>query len=290
MNESRPFLALFYMLGATASFTLMAVAGRELAGKLDTFEIMTYRSLMGVIVVVAIAYGRGMLGDIRARRMGLHFVRNLSHFAGQNLWFFAVALIPFSQLFAFEFSVPLWILIMAPFFLGERLTTVRVASAVVGFLGILLVARPDTATLSPGIIAAFFCAIGFAGASIGTKLLTRTETTMSIMFWLTTIQLGFGVIAAGYDFDVTLPNAETWPWVVAVGTCGLTAHYCITTAMKLAPATVVMPLDFARLPVISVIGMLFYDEPLLWMVFVGAVIIFGANYLNIRAEARKSQS
>ena len=128
----------------------------------------------------------------------------------------------------------------------------------------------------------------YAGASVGTKLLTRTETTMSIMFWLTTIQLGFGIIAAGYDFDIALPNAETWPWVAAVGVCGLTAHYCITTAMTMAPATVVMPLDFARLPVISVIGMLFYDEPLLWMVFVGAVIIFGANYLNIRAEARKA--
>ncbi|MGB0854589.1 MAG: DMT family transporter [Pikeienuella sp.] len=287
MNQSRPFLALAYMLGATASFTLMAVAGRELAGKLDTFEIMTYRSLMGVIVVVAIAYARGMLGDIRANRMGLHFVRNLSHFAGQNLWFYAVALIPFSQLFAFEFSVPLWILVMAPFFLGEKLTTVRVASALIGFVGILLVARPDTATISPGLIAAFLCAIGFAGASIGTKLLTRTETTMSIMFWLTTIQLGFGIIAAGYDFDMTLPNAETVPWVFAVGMCGLTAHYCITTAMTLAPATVVMPLDFARLPVISVIGMLFYDEPLLWMVFIGALIIFCANYLNLRAEARK---
>lgn len=288
MNESRPFLALVYMLGATASFTLMAVSGRELAGKLDTFEIMTYRSLMGVMVVVAIAYARGMLGDIRARRMGLHFVRNLSHFAGQNLWFYAVALIPFSQLFAFEFSVPLWILVMAPFLLGERLTKVRVASAVIGFIGILLVARPDTATISPGLVAAFLCAIGFAGASIGTKLLTRTESTMSIMFWLTTIQLGFGVLAAGHDLDIALPNAETWPWVLAVGLCGLTAHYCITTAMTMAPATVVMPLDFARLPVISVIGMLFYDEPLLWMVFIGAVIIFGANYLNIRAEARKN--
>lgn len=288
MNQSRPFLALAYMLGATASFTLMAVAGRELAGKLDTFEIMTYRSLMGVIIVVGIAYARGMIGQIRAHRMGLHFVRNLSHFAGQNLWFFAVALIPFSQLFAFEFSVPLWILVLAPFFLGERLTTVRVASAVIGFIGILLVARPDTATISPGIVAAFLCAICFAGASIGTKLLTRTETTMSIMFWLTTIQLVFGVLTAGYDLDVTLPTAEMWPWVIAVGICGLTAHYCITTAMTMAPATVVMPLDFARLPVISVIGMLFYDEPLLWMVFVGAVIIFGANYLNIRAEARKT--
>jgi drug/metabolite transporter (DMT)-like permease len=288
MNDSRPFLALVYMLGATASFTLMAVAGRELAGKLDTFEIMTYRSLMGVTVVVGIAYVRGMLGDIRAKRMGLHLVRNLSHFAGQNLWFYAVALIPFSQLFAFEFSVPLWILIMAPFFLGEKLTTVRVASALIGFIGILLVARPDTATLSPGLIAAFLCAIGFAGASIGTKLLTRTETTMSIMFWLTTIQLILGVLAAGYDFEITLPNAETWPWVIAVGFCGLTAHYCITTAMTMAPATVVMPLDFVRLPVISVIGMLFYDEPLLSMVFVGAVIIFAANYLNIRAEAQKT--
>lgn len=281
---SHPLAALGYMMGATLSFTLMAVAGRELAGALDTFEIMTYRSAIGFVIVLAVAAARGILWQIRARRMGLHLVRNVSHFVGQNLWFYAVALIPFSQLFAFEFSVPLWVALLAPVFLAERLTATRLAAAGIGFLGILLVARPDQMEVGPGVVAAFLCAIGFAGASIGTKLLTRTESAISIMFWLTLMQLVFGLACAGYDGDMALPDAASAPWVTVVAICGLAAHYCIAKAMALAPATVVAPLDFARLPIIAVVGMMFYDEPLVALTFAGAALIFAANWMNIRAE------
>lgn len=286
MTESRPLVALAYMMGATVSFTLMAVAGRELSGALDTFEIMTYRSAIGLVVVCAVAWARGLTGRIRARRMGLHFARNTTHFVGQNLWFYAVAIIPFSQLFAFEFSVPLWVALLAPFFLAERLTPTRVAAAGLGFVGILIVARPDVTRLDPGVLAALFAAFAFTGQSIMTKLLTRTEATISIMFWLTVMQLGLGLLAAGHDLDVALPRADNLHWVVVVGLCGLTAHYCITSALTHAPATVVTPLDFARLPIVSVVGMLFYDEPLALLVFVGAAIILAANFMNIRAETR----
>ena len=117
------------MMLATASFTAMAVAGRELSGVLDTFEIMTIRSAVGLLIVLTIAWARRMTGEIRVRRLRLHAFRNLSHFIGQNLWFYAVAIIPFSQLFAFEFSVPIWVALLAPFFLQEKLTRTRVAAA-----------------------------------------------------------------------------------------------------------------------------------------------------------------
>ncbi|MEM7270603.1 MAG: DMT family transporter [Pseudomonadota bacterium] len=288
MEQSRPLMALAYMMGATASFTFMAIAGRELAFQLSTFEIMTYRSMIGVVVVLIIAWARGLLPQIKARRPGLHAVRNLSHFAGQNLWFYAIGFISFAQLFAFEFSVPLWVALFAPLFLSERLTATRIAAAGIGFLGILIVARPDQLEIGPGLIAAFLCAIGFAGANIGTKLLTRTETTISIMFWLTALQLIYGLIACAIFTGLRAPTTAEWPWVAIVAVCGLTAHYCITSALSLAPATVVAPLDFARLPVIAVIGMLFYDEPLVALTFLGAAVIFGANYLNIRAEQRRN--
>lgn len=284
-EDSRPLVALAFMIGATAAFTLMAVSGRELAGRLDTFEIMTYRSLIGLAVVVAVAWGRGLTKDIHARRLKLHFLRNAFHFAGQNLWFFAVGLIPFSQLFAFEFSAPLWVALLAPVFLNEKLTRTRLFAAAIGFAGILLVARPDAAEISPGLIAALLAAFAFTGTAIATKLLTRTETTISIMFWLTSMQLVFGLICAGHDLDIRLPGPEELPWVIAVGVCGLLAHFCLTKALTYAPATVVYPLDFARLPVVALIGMMFYDEPLLPLVFLGAAIIFLANWLNIRTEA-----
>lgn len=278
--------AVLWMTGAIGSFSAMAVAGREIAIDLDTFEIMMYRSLIGLIIVCSLAHYFDTRREITTDRFGLHFVRNLAHFTGQNLWFYALTLIPFAQLFAFEFSVPMWVMLAAPFFLGEKLTKIRVASVITGFIGILIVTRPWLAGLAPGIIPAALCAIGFAATSIFTKKLTKTATITCIMFWLTSMQLIFGIIGAGYDGDIALPAATSIPWVFLIGCCGLLAHFCITRALQLAPASLVTPVDFCRLPIIATIGFIFYNEPLDIYIIGGAVLIFVANYINILSETR----
>ena len=135
---SAPLRAGMWMTGAMLSFTLMAISGRSLADRLDTFEIMTYRSLIGIIIVLTIAVYAGTLQQISTKRMGLHLIRNVFHFAGQNLWFFAVIYVPLSQLFVFEFSTPLWVAIFAPLILSEKLTLTRFSAAAIGFLVFLL--------------------------------------------------------------------------------------------------------------------------------------------------------
>lgn len=285
-TPAQPFKAAIYMLGALGSFSLMAVAGRELAATLDTFEIMMYRSFIGIVIVVSIAAGTGNLMQISTHRFGLHLFRNLLHFTGQNLWFFALVTIPFSQLFAFEFSSPLWVAILAPWVLGERMTKTRIGAFVLGFIGILIVARPQSSAISPATIAAALCAIAFAGTVISTKILSKTEPVTSIMFWLVSMQAVFGLALAGYDGQITVPTGSDVYWIALVGFCGLTAHFCFTTALKLAPATVVAPLDFLRLPLISVVGWLFYSEPLEALVFLGAGLVLWGNWMNIRAEQK----
>lgn len=119
-----------------------------------------------------------------------------------------------------------------------------------------------------------------------TRRLTRTASTACILFWLTVMQAVFGLVCAGIDGDIALPGLATWPWVVLIAIAGLVAHFCLTTALGLAPAPVVMPIDFARLPLVAVVGMLVYAEALDPFVFLGAAIIFGANYFNILRETR----
>jgi len=280
--------AALWMLGAIGSFSTMAVAGRELGPILDTFEIMMYRSFFGVIIVVALAFGSGTWREIKTDALGLHFIRNIAHFAGQNLWFYAVTVIPMAQLFALEFTSPLWVIVLAPFILGERMTRVRVTAAVMGFIGILIVARPDMDGINSGMIAAASCAIFFALVAMFTKRLTRSQSITCILFYLTVMQLVFGIICAGYDGDIALPGWSNMPLLVLIGICGLVAHFCITKALTIAPATVVVPIDFARLPIIAIVAMLFYGEALDIWVFVGAVIIFAGNYFNIWHETRKT--
>ena len=278
------------MSGAILSFTTMAVAGRAAAFDLDTFEIMFYRSCIGFLVVLAVSSVAGTRRQIRAQKLGLHFIRNLAHFSGQNLWFYAITVIPLAQVFALEFTSPLWVLLLSPFILGEKLTSARILAGILGFIGILIVARPSPESINPGIVTAALAAIGFALSALFTRRLTRTESITCILFWLTLMQIGFGLIAAGYDGDMALPSTQTLPWLVLIGFAGLLAHFCLTSALAIAPATVVVPIDFIRLPAVAIIGALVYGEALDLWVFVGALVIFGANYWNIWMETRAKRA
>jgi len=280
--------AALWMMGSITSFSAMAVAGRELGGHLDTFEIMMYRSLVGVITVFTLASFYGTWGQINRRNFGIQIGRNLAHFTGQNLWFYAVTVIPLAQVFALEFTSPLWVIVLSPFILGERLTKVRALAAVLGFVGILCVARPTIAGLNAGVITAASSAIFFALTIMLTKRLTRTQTITCILFYLTVTQLVFGVVMAGYDGEIAVPDTAQMPLLLLIGIAGLLAHFCLTNALSIAPATVVVPIDFVRLPLIAVIGMLVYAEALDIWVFIGGAIIFAGNYLNLWVEARRT--
>ena len=283
-------LAALWMTGAVVAFSSMAIAGRELSNAISTFELMTYRSAIGMILVLSIGALAGTLGQIKADRLPDHTFRNIFHFTGQNLWFWAVGVIPLSQVFALEFTSPLWVMILAAIFLGERLTWVKSIAGLAGFIGVLIVVQPGTAPISPGMIAAATAAIAFAITAIFTKRLTRDQSITCILFWLTAIQLGLGLAFCLYDGDMAWPGLAEWPWVVVVAVSGLVAHFSLTKAISLAPASVVMPIDFIRLPAIGALAFILYGEPLEWTVVLGAVLIFGANYLNILTEHRRSRS
>lgn len=282
--------AAFWMIGAITSFTLMAIAGRTVSVELDTFEIMLFRSMTGIVIVVSVAWYAGTIQQIGRNRLRLHATRNICHFAGQNLWFFAITAIPLAQVFALEFTTPIWVILLSPLLLKERLTAIGLLSAAIGFIGILIVARPDPSNISIGLVAAAGCAVFFALTAIFTRKLTRTESITTILFYLTTMQAIFGLICAGYDGDITVPSVQALPWVILIGCAGLLAHFCLTTALSIAPASIVMPIDFVRLPTIALVGMLLYGEELEILVFVGAAIIFAANYLNISHAIRASNA
>ena len=288
----RPLAAALWMTGAIASFTAMAISGRQVSALHDTFEIMTARSVIGFMLVVIAGGALGRLPRVRTDRLGQHLLRNLLHFTGQNLWFYAITVIPPAQVFALEFTSPIWVILLSPFVLGERLTPIGLLAAALGFVGILVVARPDFTHLDPGVLAAAGSAVFFAATLLMTKALTKGEDIISILFWLTVMQAVFGAVMAGHDGQVSWPTHATLPWLASIGLAGVVAHLCLTTALSLAPASFVAPIDFIRLPVIAVVGALIYAEPISIGVIAGGALIFFANWLTIRAQglARKSQS
>ena len=279
--------AALWMSGTVVSFSAMAVAGREASGQLDTFEVMTYRSIVGVMLVLIFAGVTGRLQSINLRNMRLQTLRSCSHFVATNLWLFAVASIPLAQVFAFEFLTPLWTAALAPLLLGERISLTTKLTTVCGFLGILLLTRPGLAELSPGLVAAMFCAIGFAAAAISTRKLVRVQTVTAILFWMCTIQTFLSLGCALADGQIAIPNGNAIFSVMVISISGLTAHICLTNALKIAPTTIVMPMDFVRLPAIAVVGLVLYGEQVDVYMVAGGLVILAANFVNIRSSGRR---
>ena len=278
----RPFLAALWMTGALVSFTLMAVAGRAVQVELSTFELMTWRSFIGfVIVAVIIARSREGFRQIRTRHPWLHVQRNIFHFAGQTTWFLALMMIPLAQLTALEFTNPVWVMMLAPLLLGERMTPRKLIALMMGFVGVLIVARPGVDPVGLGHALALMCALGFALNTIWTKkIMTAGDGIMCMLFWMTVSQTLMG-LALSLPGGFTMPSMAIWPWLLVVGLTGLTAHYSISSALSLAPASIVAPTDFLRLPLMAVVGATLYGEDLVIWVFIGGALIVGANLLNL---------
>jgi drug/metabolite transporter (DMT)-like permease len=149
------------------------------------------------------------------------------------------------------------------------------------------------AAVHPGAIAVLAGALGYAISHVLTKRLSATQTPLVILFYMTAIQLPLGLVLAlpGWVW----PSTASWPWVAVVALTALSAHYCLARALHLADATVVVPLDYLRLPLIAVVGFIFYGEALDPWLLVGATIVFAATWLNLKSArggsaARSSSS
>ncbi|OMH38940.1 hypothetical protein BGP75_00500 [Motiliproteus sp. MSK22-1] len=278
------FWVTMWMAGALLSFMAMALGGRETAGELNTFQILFFRSVVGLLLIMILLHRSGW-DQIKTQNFGLHFIRNVAHFGGQFGWFYGIAYISLAEVFAIEFTVPIWTAIAATVFLGEKLTPPRVAVIVLGITGIMIILRPGAGLISIPALAVLGGALGFAMTHILTKKLTHQSTPLCILFYMTLVQLPMGFIPSLENW--LWPSTYGWFWLVILGITAMSAHYCVTKALKLADATVVVPMDFLRLPLIALVGFVFYGETIDSWLVVGAVTILVGILLNIQGENRK---
>ena len=284
------------MTGALLSFSISALAIRALGKQLNTFEILTIRSGLGLLVLLIVVLAQPALRkELAPRYMGYHLTRNTTHFVGQFSWALAVTLLPFATVFALEFTTPAWVALLAALVLGERMTKSRLGSVVLGFLGVLVIVRPGFASFQPNALLVLFAAFTFAISLIVTKQLTNRVSTFAIIFWMNLMQLPLAwpaVVAAtgGPSLFVFRLGADLLLPTLALGVVGLTSHYCLTQAFRSGDATVVVPLDFLRSPLIALVGWMFYGESLDGFVFLGAGLIICGVLWNLIAESRRSRS
>jgi drug/metabolite transporter (DMT)-like permease len=272
-----------WMGGALLAFSLMAIAVRELLDTIGTFEILFFRSSISFLMVLAVLPRYG-IGALRTRRIGLHATRNVLHFGGQAAWVYAIGVLPLATVFAIEFTMPVWTAVLATFVLGERLNRGRIVMLVLGLAGILIILRPGLAVIHPGALATLAAAVCFASVMVATKRLSATDSPLAVLFYMSVMQMPLGLAPALPDW--VTPTLADLPWIIAVGGAGFASHYCLTRAFMLADATFVVPLDFLRLPLIAVVGALFYGEPIELVTLLGAAVIFAGIYYSLTRERR----
>jgi len=272
-----------WMGGAVLSFSVMAVAVRELTRTLGSFEILFLRSLVSLAIMVAILPFYG-LQALRTQRFGLHMARNVLHFGGQYAWVYAISLLPLATVFAIEFTMPVWTAVLAMLILGERLNRGRVVMLALGLAGILIILKPGIEPVSPAALVMLAGAFAYASVMIATKRLAQGDSAFAILFYMAVVQLPLGLVPALSEW--VTPGLADLPWIVAVGATGMIAHFCLARAFRIAEASLVVPIDFLRLPLIAGVGVLLYNEPLEISVLLGAAVIFAGTYYSIRRESR----
>jgi len=269
------------MLGAVLSFAAMAIAVRALQKHMGSFEIVFLRSLV-MLGLAAIMVSRVGVASLRTHRIGAHCGRNLIHLLGQILWVYSIGALTLATVFAIEFTMPVWTAILAAIFLHERLTPPRLVQLVLGLAGVLIILRPGMGAFHPAAVAMIIGSLCYASSFIFTKRLSSTDSALAILFWMSVIQAPISLALAIPQW-VTPPAADL-PWIIGVGCGAFFAHYCMTRSMMLVDATVAVPIDFIRLPLIAVVGAMFYNEPFDPMVIVGAAVIFAGTYYSLSRE------
>jgi len=276
-------IATLWMSGTLVSFMAMAIGGRQLSGQLTTFQILFFRSIIGLAIIGSLLW-RSNWKQVFTRHLKVHALRNIAHFGGQFGWFYGIALIPLAEVFALEFTVPIWTAVLATTLLGEQVTRTRIAAITFGVAGVILILRPGSAVISPASLAVLGGAFCYALSHTLTRKLAQVDTPLTILFYMTLIQLPLGLVTSVFDW--TTPSPAMLPWIIVVGVAALSGHYCMARALAIADAIVVVPLDFLRLPLIAGVGALIYQEPIDWLVLVGGAVMFAGNLINIRAENR----
>ncbi len=276
------------MAGWLSLMVVIAIAGREAMRELAVFQLMEMRSVIGLAMLAPLVLASGGFGAMRTTRLRGHVARNAVHYAAQFGWFLALSLIPLGQLVAIEFTMPIWTALLAAGFLGERLNLWKMVAVGLGLLGVGLIVRPSADGLNPGQAIALAAALGFAVSLTLTKSLTRSDSAVAISFWMLIVQSVLGLLPALAQWR--WPSTGVWGWVLVVAFCGTFSHYCMARALRHADATVVVPMDFLRVPLTAVAGWLVYSERMDGWTVCGALLILGANLLNLRRGAAPGAS
>lgn len=280
-QKQAPLKGVLWMVVAAFFFAVSVGLVRHIAANIDAFEQTFWRQFLGLLIILPFVWRNGIVG-LRTRQLKTNLLRNAIGYAGISLSFYAVTLIPIAEAMALQFTLPLFTIVFAMLVLHEKVGVHRWTATAIGFLGALVILRPGMIPIAFGALVALASAAFLAMSDTLVRRLSRTESTLMIVFYGYLLQAPIALAVALPNW--VTPSAADWPWLIALGACSFIAQWGLSRAFVIAEASLVSPILFLRLPIVAIIGYFFFAQvPDIWT-WVGAFIIFGSSYYAARRE------
>ncbi len=270
------------MMAAVSALTgMFAVAKHLTAGALPVLEVAMFRMVASLVFYLPWIVRHGRAG-MRTERPLAHFVRGFLGAASLFCMVYAVAHLILADAMVLGFTIPLWSILTAALFLGERVRLRRTIATIVGFIGVVLVVEPQ-AGIAPAALVALLGAMLASGAIITMKDLTRTEPADRIVVYF--LIVGTLVLLGPALYVWQWPTLEQWGWLFVLGLFGSSGQTFLTRAYAAGEVTIIAPLDYTRVIIAGLIGFVLFDElPDGWG-FAGTAVIIAACAYIVRREA-----
>lgn len=271
----------FWITCAGAFFTSMMTIARTLSPELSILVIVFFRASFGLMFLLPTAFANNG-ARLRTQKIPMYAIRGVSAYLSITFFFIAATYIPLGDIAAIGFTRPVFACIAAILLLGELAHKRRWLAIGVGVAGGLIVIRPGLEEMNPGIIFAIIAVLLSVCNSIMIKYLSRTEHPDSIAIYQAVFVAPYALIVAIFVWKT--PNLEQFFWLILIGALGALTQRTLARSFHAADATVVITLDFIRLPVAALIGLAVFGEwPAIW-VWVGSIVIIASSFLLTKKE------
>ncbi|MEI6557855.1 MAG: DMT family transporter [Rhodospirillaceae bacterium] len=278
-------LGIAYMMGGVLALAVLNVWVKLLSARYPILEIAFFRSAFALGPAALVVWLGGGRGRLRTRRFGSHLLRASVGLGAMLLMFWSYHLLPLADAVAIGFSAPLFLTALSVPLLGERVGLARWGAVLVGFAGVLVMARPGSARLDLGTLVALGAALGYALAVIAVRQLGRTEHPDTIVFYFT---LNTGVLSAlALPLVWTPPNLEDFGLLALTGLLGGIVQYCATHAFTLAPAAVIGPFNYSAILWATIFGWLIWGDLPDQQVILGAAVVIASGLFILYRETRR---
>lgn len=275
------------MLTGVAAFSLMDAGLKLLTAHYPATQVAALRGLAALPVVFVWALYAGGARQLLRVRWPLHLARGVLSVLMMVTFTFALKELSLAKAYALFFTAPLLIALLSIVMLGERVARAQWLAIVVGFAGVLIVLKPDTAGFGwAGSLAVLGTAFCYALSSVLVKIIGRTDSTQSMIFWMTCMLAIGATLLALPDWQPL--HEQHYLILLGVALTGAVGQWGITEAFKRAPAASVAPLEYSGLAWVLVIDLLVWSVLPTWRTVAGAAVIVGSGLYLLRHEARKT--